>query len=147
MSDLTDDLQNHLTDLKTFVDIEYANRLIERSLEALSPVLPDEVAELVKQLRNELLGYNAKTILNVEAADLLERQQGAAQHWKNQWDAACEDIEKLQKRIEELEAALKCFEHHAYRDISDQSFANDVIAELGGLPNERTPIAALQENE
>ena len=49
--------------------------------------------------------------------------------------------------IEELEAALRCFEHHAYRDISDQSFANDVIAELGGLPNERTPIAALQESE
>ena len=56
-------------------------------------------------------------------------------------------IESLQAQVKELEAALKCFEHHAYRDIEDQSFANDVIAELGGMPNDRTPIAALQENE
>ena len=92
---------------------------------------------------------NIKTLteLNLNQARTIEDLQKRIEELEK-WDAIeSRENEKLRAKIEQLEAALKCFEHHAYRDIEDQSFANDVIAELGGMPNDRTPIAALQENE
>ena len=96
----------------------------------------------VEELEQKELAWNESSIV-IENLALRQRIEEL-----EKWDAIeSRENEKLRAKIEQLEAALKCFEHHAYRDIEDQSFANDVIAELGGMPNDRTPIAALQENE
>jgi len=95
MTDLTDDLQNHLTDLETFADIEYANRLIERSLEALSPVRPDELEEVLRLCQTP------------RTRDLLERQGREIQLRDEMLAEAANTVEILGKRIEALEAENK----------------------------------------
>ena len=110
MSDLTDDLQDYLTDIKKFGNIDRANLLIERSLAALSPVLPDDVARDIDFLRNLLPNDDPLNKALNDTADLLERQARE----NTQLRDACGNNQQsivmvrnhYEQRIEELQTRL-----------------------------------------
>lgn len=92
MEELTEERRENGTALNNaLLTLKEAQQRIE---ELTAPVLPDDVKKAINYHRV----YGRQDI-----AILIERLHLEQQHWHNQWDAACEDIDKLQQRIEELE--------------------------------------------
>lgn len=94
------------------------DNLIEATIEALSPVLPDDVAKVIHSLRCKELNY---------AADMLERQQrdNQIQPSKESIDSLINDLKVSQQRIEEYR-----LEHN--RNVKDLITAESRIEELEG---------------
>ena len=93
--------------------IGYDREILERAITALSPALPEDVANMVQHLHREAqqaedeYGHPAQELLQWEAADLIERLAREVNEEKNLVVVWRKAAEKREQRIEELEGSYK----------------------------------------
>lgn len=88
-------IENYLLDVSNGNDAEYEfAEAIHHTIAALSPVLPEEVQEMI---------YNCRANYHDGAADLIKRLQRELNHQTDNASELFDECKRLQARIEELE--------------------------------------------